>query len=84
MRSGFRNAELNVVPGGAVSERATLCAETLGAAQPAALSAAGRMAARVTTPIVVAASVSPVSQSYAGIDDNTDAVPPAASESSRS
>lgn len=82
MRSGRRNAAVRVVvPGGAVSERATLRAEIRGATRSPALRVAGCTTPRLTTPIVVAASIDPVSQSSAGSDDNTDSVPSTAAES---
>ena len=76
MRSGFRNAELEVAPGGERSARATTCVDIGGttksmAVLPAARASAGGLAALV----IVAASAGSVSQPYAGIADSTDVVP---------
>lgn len=82
MRSGLRNAEVRVEPGGEVSERGMSRAERVCATKSTALSAVGRMAPRWTLLSVVAESANSTSQSYADIDDNTDSVPRTARVSS--
>lgn len=83
MRSGLRNAEGKLEPGGDGSERATSCGATDGTTTVAVFAGAGRSAARFAPSIGVAVSANAASQSYAGTADTTDAatVPAPVSES---
>ena len=81
MRSGLRNADVELAPGGEVSRGAASWPESVGRKNAAALCGAGLSAARLTTPVVAAASANSASQSYTGTADMTDPVPASVSES---
>ena len=79
MRSGLKNAAVNVEPGGDVSERGTSCVEIAGTTKQAGFSMAGRMPARFTLLVVADASANSASQSETGLDDTTNPDPATAS-----
>lgn len=83
MRSGLRNAEVKLAPGGELSGDAISGPETAGRTNVAALSGAGRRAARLTAPMVVAASANSASHSSAGTAETTETVPAAVFASPR-
>jgi hypothetical protein len=81
MRSGFRNAESEQVPGGEKSERATRCVNKWGTTTLAAVAPAARMSARDLAAFLVAtAPANSVSQSRAGTADIVDLVSANAAE----
>lgn len=81
MRSGLRNADVKLAPGGEVSQCAPSRPEAVGRTKAAEPLGAERSAAHLTTPVVVAVSANSASQSYVGTANITDAVASAVSES---